>query len=308
MQKEKIQKVAVLMATYNGSQWLSEQLKSILNQDGVDVKLIVSDDMSTDGTLHLLEKLVGGDSRVTILPSKTKFGSAARNFYRLMTDADIDDCDYIAFADQDDIWLKNKLHLLASTAKEADADGVSSNVVAFWPDGSRSLVDKVGTLRKLDFLFECAGPGCTFLMTPWLIEKVKNMLLDPQTKTNQLKAHDWLMYAVCRASGRRWVISQTPTVEYRQHANNELGVHKGFIARLNRLQRLHSGWYKAEVIKTSQLCLKLTKDAYVKQACEVVLGHGVFHRIKLLKFVNEYRRSTIERIFFGLAILFSFYK
>jgi rhamnosyltransferase len=306
--KNKKPKIAVLLATYNGIPWLSEQLNSILNQLEVDVKIFVSDDKSTDGTVELLERVAENDARITVLTTKQKFGSAAKNFYRLIVDADISDCDYVAFSDQDDIWLENKLASLAEIADEANADGVSSNVLAFWLDGRQALIDKASPLRRLDFLFESAGPGCTFLMTPWLIQSTKSLLTDQNEKVSQVKAHDWLMYAICRSSGKRWVIAPTPTVMYRQHDNNELGVHKGLSASWRRLQKLNSGWYKAEVIKICELCLQLTDDAFLKQACALITSNTTFYRLKLLKYINHYRRSITDRIFFAFAIIFRFYK
>lgn len=308
MKKNKKPKIAVLLATYNGIPWLSEQLNSILSQLEVDVKIFVSDDKSTDGTVELLERVTEHDARVTILSTNKKFGSAAKNFYRLIVDADISDCDYVAFSDQDDIWLENKLASLAAIAKEANADGVSSNVLAFWLDGRQALIDKASPLKRLDFLFESAGPGCTFLMTPWLIQKAKSLLTDQNEKVSQVKAHDWLMYAICRSSGKRWVISPSPTVMYRQHHNNELGVHKGLGASWRRLQKLNSGWYKAEVIKVCELCLQLTDDPFLEQACTLITSNTAFNRFKLLKYINHYRRSITDRIFFAFAIFFRFYK
>ena len=303
MKKNEIPKIAVLMATYNGVQWLSEQLESILNQSSVVVKLIVSDDMSSDGTNKLLDHFAKNDHRITLLPFKGKFGSAAKNFYRLIIDADISDCDYVAFADQDDIWLKNKLSTQVKIANESGADGVSSNVVAFWRDGSRALVDKSKPLRRLDFIFESAGPGSTYLMTPWLIQQVKTVLIDQYSNVNQIKAHDWLVYAVCRSSGKKWYISPVPKVKYRQHDNNELGVNLGLRARWSRLQRMHSGWYKAEVIKICKVSQQLTVENFVQEACSEIMDMGL-DRFKLFKFINQSRRAFTDRIVLGLAILF----
>lgn len=298
-------KVTVLLATYNGAEWLSEQLESILNQRGVDVKLIVSDDMSTDGTIELLEKHAKNDHRITILPPKGKFGSAAKNFYRLMVDADISDCSFVALADQDDIWLKNKLLSLSKIAIEYGYDGVSSNVVAFWQDGSRALIDKSKPLRKLDFLFEAAGPGSTYLMTKKLVEEVKAMLVCNYADINQVKMHDWLIYAICRASGKKWFISTAPTVKYRQHDNNELGVNLGLKARWSRFRRIHSGWYKVEVFKICEICRLLTSDNFIQDACTKIIATGPRNRFKLLKFINHSRRSITDRIVLGVAIVFN---
>lgn len=298
-------KIAVLLATYNGAEWLSEQLESVLNQRDVDVKLIVSDDMSTDGTIELLEKHAKNDHRISILPSKGKFGSAAKNFYRLIVDADISDCSFVALADQDDIWLKNKLSSLSQIAIDNGSDGVSSNAVAFWNDGSRALIDKSKPLRRLDFLFESAGPGSTYLMTPKLVQEIKVMLSDNYADINQISAHDWLIYAICRATGKKWFISSVPTVKYRQHDNNELGVNLGVKAKWFRLMKLRSGWYRSEVFKICKICRQLTTDIYIQNSCDVIMNSHGFNRLKKLRFINQYRRAIEDRIVLGVAIILS---
>jgi rhamnosyltransferase len=212
MMRGKVAKVAVLLATHNGINWLAEQVTSILGQQDVDVRLIVSDDASTDGTSQWLKILAQEDNRVVLLPCGSGYGSAGRNFYRLVLEADTSDCDYVAFADQDDIWLKNKLKSQIRLSVQHGADGVSSNVVAFWRDGSRGLIDKAEPLRRLDFIFESAGPGCTFLLSPWLIGQVRRVLSDANSEARQIELHDWLVYAVCRALGRKWHIDSVPTM------------------------------------------------------------------------------------------------
>ena len=187
---EKLAKVAILLATHNGVRWIAEQVNSILEQQGVDIKLIISDDNSTDGTLEWLKAIAEIDDRVTLLCDRGILGSAGKNFYRLILEADISDCDYIALADQDDVWLKNKLRLQVKLLVKYKADGVSSNVVAFWPDGSRGLIYKSEPMRRLDFIFESAGPGCTFLISPWLVTQVKMVLSDLNGEAYKVVLHD----------------------------------------------------------------------------------------------------------------------
>lgn len=99
---------AVLLAAYNGMQWLPEQLDSILSQVGVDVTVYVSTDRSSDGTYAWVCDVADTDPRVVPLTYGEVFGGAAKNFFRLLRDVDLEPFDYIAFADQDDIWLPDK--------------------------------------------------------------------------------------------------------------------------------------------------------------------------------------------------------
>lgn len=105
----KLPHVAVIMATYNGEKYLREQLDSILAQQGVAVTLHIFDDRSSDGTVDLIRAYQAAHSNVKLTINEQNKGYAM-NFmdgvYSLQDDRQID---YFAFADQDDVWLPDKL-------------------------------------------------------------------------------------------------------------------------------------------------------------------------------------------------------
>lgn len=297
-------KIAILMATYNGIRWLPEQVDSILNQKAVDVRLFVSDDQSDDGTLAWLENLASQNQRVTLLPNKKRFGSAGKNFYHLIKNSNIADYDYVAFADQDDRWLLNKLIRQVKLARFHGADGVSSSVVAFWGNGKRALIEKSEPQRKWDYLFESAGPGCTFLMSPWLISKVKETLANPDSLASDVELHDWLVYAICRASGKKWHIDASPTVQYRQHGKNFLGANFGISTKVKRLTKILDGWYRRKAIKISRVCALVSNDpSFVKNA-KCITDNGLVDRFRLLMIMRHARRNFLDRTVLTLSILF----
>lgn len=298
------QKVLVLMATYNGLAWLPEQVSSILSQNDIEVELVVSDDRSDDGSAAWLREYADKDSRVKLLSSDKRYGAPGKNFYRLLLEADVAGCDYIALADQDDVWLTNKLKYQVDFLQSQQADGVSSNVVAFWPNGHRFLVNKSQDQRKLDYLFESAGPGCSFLFTTDLLLKIRAVLQTPELNASSVELHDWLIYAVCRASGGVWRIDSRPTLKYRQHGSNVLGVNFGVSAWKNRLLWVMNGWYRTEVTKLSRVVQQLSKDAYVQTACQVILEARVIQNFKLLRYVSQSRRNLTDRLFLGLMMFF----
>ncbi|MGI8548912.1 MAG: glycosyltransferase, partial [Gemmatimonadaceae bacterium] len=111
--------VQVLLSTYNGCRYLPELLESILAQSGVDTRLLVRDDGSTDGTPELLRQYADvGALDMSIGPNI----GVTRSFLWLLGNASAD-CDFVAFADQDDVWLTEKL-ARATTALARVADGV----------------------------------------------------------------------------------------------------------------------------------------------------------------------------------------
>lgn len=296
-------KVAVLMAVYNGINWLPAQIKSILNQHQVDISLFISDDFSSDGSYEYLQSLTLRGNRIQLLPQTTKFGAAGKNFYRLIQDVDITNYSYVAFADQDDVWEQDKLIRHILLINEHKADGVSSNVMAFWAGGKEKLIVKSQPQRSLDFLFESAGPGCTFLMTPWLVNKVREQLIDEKSVARIVNLHDWLTYAVCRAYGRRWIIDSKPTLKYRQHENNVVGANSGLKAKWVRLMKLRQGWYRAEVTKVSAVCAAISGKPEIKNILYSLTNKNIISQLKLLSYVPQARRKILDRLILFISIL-----
>lgn len=103
-------KVSVVMCTYNGARYIREQLDSILNQTYPIYELIVQDDCSTDGTVEIVEEYQTKYPQVSIkIYVNEKNSGFNRNFLTAIQKAE---GEYIAIADQDDIWLLNKLEVL----------------------------------------------------------------------------------------------------------------------------------------------------------------------------------------------------
>ena len=290
------------MASYNGITWLPDQIKSILNQLNVDISLFISDDISQDGSYGYLQQSAVADSRIQLMPQTRKFGSAGNNFYRLIQDVNIANYDYVAFADQDDIWEQDKLIRHIKLVQEHGVDGVSSSVLAFWPNGKKKIINKSQPQRELDYLFESAGPGCSFLMTPWLVNKVREQLIDKNSLAKDVVLHDWLTYAICRAHGRRWVIDSISSVKYRQHDNNVLGANSGFKAKFSRLQKLRQGWYRNEVLKIAQICKGIYPNIETEKLGRLLETKSLFLQLKLLPYVTKARRSLLDRYLLALSI------
>lgn len=249
-----VAKIQVLLATYNGRQWLDEQLDSILGQTGVDVQVLVSDDASTDGTAELLSARAQRDPRIVVSRHQLRFGSAAANFYHLLAQADTAGHEFFALADQDDIWASDKLYRHLRLLQGTAASGISSDVTAFWPNGRTRLIKKSQPQRRWDHLLEPPGPGCTFLMTRELVVTVAHWIYElTAAGVGPLSKHDWFIYLVARCSGKTWHIDPNSTVRYRQHTSNEVGANAGLSAKLKRVSILIRGGYQMQVRHAIQI-------------------------------------------------------
>jgi rhamnosyltransferase len=240
-------RVTVLMATYNGRQWLDEQLDSILDQRGVTVRIVARDDHSSDGTAEALRARAQADERITVLPDTGASGGAAANFYRLLIEADLRD-DLVAFADQDDRWMPDKLARHARLLTEHRVEGVSSSIVAFASDGSRQLVRKDYPQRALDYVLESPGPGSTFLMTPRLARAAADLVRENPEALARTEFHDWVIYALARSRGWGWFIDSAATVEYRQHDANVMGANVGARSAVARLRLMAQHWHRRQAV------------------------------------------------------------
>ncbi len=98
-------RVSVVMASYNGEKYISEQISSILNNLGESDELVISDDGSTDETLHIIDSYIQKDSRIKLVKGPGKGVKA--NFANAMKNSS---GNYIFLSDQDDVWFKNKIN------------------------------------------------------------------------------------------------------------------------------------------------------------------------------------------------------
>lgn len=294
-------KIAVLMATYNGIDWLQDQIHSILSQKSVAITLFISDDGSSDGTREYLEKLSLLDQRIILLSRSIPTGSAGQNFYRLILDVDINYFDFLAFSDQDDIWNLDKCSYQINLIKISGADAVSSNVIAFWNNGAERLINKSQDQKKYDFIFESAGPGSSFLLKPWVVKCVRDLLINEESKANLVELHDWLIYAIARSLKVNWIIDSEPLLKYRQHQSNVMGANIGVFAKYKRFMSVKKGWYRAEIIKISQVSTLISSDPKIKLINYLVSHDNFLNNLRLIQFIPEARRSFFDRL--GLFIM-----
>ena len=288
-------RVAVLLAAYNGLRWLPAQLASILDQHGVDVTVFASVDHSSDGTEEWLRERSRADTRIIVLPAG-RFGGAAANFFRLLRDVDFADFDFVALADQDDLWLPNKLARAVGHLAHKHFAGYSANVIAFWDDGRTQLIDKAQPQTELDFVFEAAGPGCTYVLNHALASALQSFVSTRSAELNDVYLHDWLIYAFARAQGFAWFIDPAPCLRYRQHCSNQVGVNKGLGALLRRAGMAASGWAFAQAALIAGLvgAKRLPKIA-------AGLEGGRLGLIRLSLHARQCRRKPKDRVLFFLA-------
>lgn len=140
--------LSIILPTYNGGRFLPEQLESILAQSRADFELLVMDDGSTDGSATVVDEYARRDRRVRRLPSSGNLGQR-RRLHQLI---DAASTEFLAFADQDDVWHPERnARLLNAIGDRAVVFGRSQLMDAQGSDLGRSILEQFQL--KLD-----AGP------------------------------------------------------------------------------------------------------------------------------------------------------
>ncbi len=107
-------KVNILLSTYNGEQYLKEQVKSIQDQTYQDWQLLIRDDGSTDGTVEIIQELVAQDERIRFInQGAIENLGVIKSFHALLK---YEEADFYCFSDQDDVWLPEKIALQVAEA------------------------------------------------------------------------------------------------------------------------------------------------------------------------------------------------
>jgi len=293
-----VPRIAIALAAYNGIDFISEQVDSILRQTGVNVCIFISVDKSIDGTDLWVSESANRDSRIKLLEYGAVFGGASANFFRLLRDVNFDNFDYLAFSDQDDIWQPDKLFRAVYAMHLHGSDAYSSNVTAFWPSGRKQIISKSQPQTEWDHLFEAAGPGCTYVMKLRLVRELQAVVTTRKSFLAKITFHDWFTYAYARSHGYFWHIDVFPGLMYRQHSANQIGANAGWRSFTFRMLQIWSG----EAFEQLRLVVDAV-DLPSNHPVRVLLSSGAFGLIKLAFLSHRCRRKGSDRVVFFLACM-----
>lgn len=215
--------ITILMSTYNGERFLRQQIDSILNQQDVQLRLIVRDDGSSDGTVGILEEY---QNKGKLKYYTGKNLGTALSFIQLLKDSP--ESDYYAFSDQDDVWEKDKV----SRALSLLENHKTIATIPFLYAGSFRMTDQnlnvipggeshYTTQTFSNAIVYSCCTGCTMVFNKPLRDLLKSRPL-PQ---NILMHDDWV-HKVCLAVGGNVLFDSEPKIFYRQHGDNvDGGIH-----------------------------------------------------------------------------------
>lgn len=222
-----MEKVIVLLSTYNGERYLAEQLQSLVAQKDVCSEILVRDDGSKDSTTRILDEwqekgLLSWYNSINLGPGKS--------FIDLLQNAAPGN--YYAFCDQDDVWMSEKLRLtmdkmkcveLANPGKpviiHTDMHVVDENLNIIHDSFWRSSGLRPDVLRTFPYLCTCNSVnGCTIVMN----SAARELILEKYVEHDVI-IHDVISALTVAYYGGVIDYVDAPTVLYRQHSSNVVG-------------------------------------------------------------------------------------
>ena len=276
------------MCTYNGAEFLPQQLESILAQSRQPDEIVVCDDGSTDGTRALLEQLVSASSiPVTLRFNETNLGSV-KNFeqaIRLCTG------DIIALSDQDDVWRRDKLQVIAEAFNKQPAAGIVFSNAEIVDEKlqplNRRMWHEVGfDARKRKLIAQ--GRALEVLIPGWTVTGATMAFRSDFLKLSLpipegiAMIHDgWIALTIAAVA---YVVPiDEPLIKYRQHGRQQIGApaRAAATAEPSGMQAIETAFRRRNSSAELYKILETLEERLLAQA-------GAYDTRKALSFVGDY--------------------
>jgi glycosyltransferase involved in cell wall biosynthesis len=294
LKSDKSHEVSIAICTYNGDKYLDQQLDSILNQTyGNIAEIVCVDDGSQDDTIKILKDYQQFDARIKIFENETNLGYI-RNFERALI---LCSNDYIALADQDDLWYPEKIERLMNAIGDnlmvySDSDYIDEQ--------NRKIGKKMSDFRRLRACNSCLNLALFNGISGHAMIVRKELI--KMTIPFSLKIpHDYWMAFFAAQYGSMAYVDES-LVGYRQHTGNSLGgIGMGKKSKIDK-------WFEvyerltifAVTIKDAKLSnekhiIELLADKYIhltlkKRVEKVILFLKYRDKLLVLKKRNDFRK------------------
>lgn len=229
-------KITVLMAAFEGERYIGQQLDSILTQTVPDIRIIISDDGSRDGTRKILEQYERWYPGQIVLKHRARDGAhadregrippMAMNFFWLLSQAE---GDYILFSDQDDVWENHKVRTLLGRMRELERELGKGHPILVHSD-MEVTDENLEVISHSFFHYQRCRPNRTafskvLVENPVtggavMINRALAVLVD--RVPGQCLMHDWWIALAASCFGTISCVRQ-PLYQYRQHGGNAMG-------------------------------------------------------------------------------------
>jgi glycosyltransferase involved in cell wall biosynthesis len=241
--------IIIILASFNGADFLHQQLDSLIAQTETQWNLLIRDDGSTDNSLEIIRHYSQKDKRIRVLSDDhSRTGSALGNFTILLEAALIHRAAYIFCCDQDDVWEPDKLELVLARLKQLEGKGRTPSLVhhdlAVVNTTLEPLAESFVKLMRIRpgdqrnpqrLISRNEITGCALACNRTLLELALPV-------SDKAVMHDWWLGLHAAFFGRLAFMPQR-LVKYRQHSENTIGA-KSFWYGLNPLTNWIDGWHR----------------------------------------------------------------
>ncbi len=285
----------ILMSTYNGERFLAEQIESLRAQTWKNLEILIRDDGSKDRTPDILMEYGKEYKNIKIFLEENK--GVSESFFELLKKSD---ADFVAFCDQDDIWLEEKIEkAIEKIDKKKGPVLYCSNKILV--DSAGNPMKNQDTRKRIpgfgNAVVECICTGCTTVMNQEMARIIKSRL------PKHAILHDWWCYLAASYVGNV-IFDERAYIRYRQHGENVVGARAGFWGELQS---------KAAYLKKSRGKLEKQlsdfaklyqgdekKDALVRK---ILAARHFPGRITILANREMYRQSRLDEIVMRILFL-----
>ena len=316
----------ILMTTYNGGNYLPQQIDSILNQTYQAWKLIIRDDGSSDLTAEILRYYEKIDKRIIVHYNTTGRHGAYLNFWTLIHEVrnEYSDFDYYFFSDQDDVWEYDKLEVMIKKAEEmpqnkplllyGDMRVIDHNNKIIYE--SLNQVMGIGEMSGYSLFFTHGFLwGCDVCVNKELFTSMP--LLSLNHPHIDIMSYDNYMGKYALLTGKIKYIDRV-MINHRRHDNNTTGdysiklmplcVLKRALFQLDDLSKTHARVYKQTLILLEEL--KVCNMGNEKLCAEIVIAiqSGGLRMVKTMKRARVKRKQRSRTIGIYMIALFKQYR
>ena len=281
-----MEKIDILLATYNGSKYLHEQLDSILSQSYGNINVIIRDDGSSDNTVMIIKEYEEKDNRVKLLSDNLGNLGFVRNFEKLMKNST---SEYLMFSDQDDIWYNNKVETSYKRIKAIEEkNGKSCPILVH----TNSKIMNYETRTKSLFISDCAKNSSFENSFFNFFVQGSTMLINGSLKrealpfSKEVYLHDRYLHLIAEFIGIRSYID-VPTMDYRQHSNNEIGSRVNIIDKIKNKRYFNLKDRELLIFLDNTYSAKLDEIKKEKMDAYKLIVNNNISRFKRLKICNK---------------------
>lgn len=308
-----MEKVQVLLSTYNGAAYVEEQIHSILQQRYPSISMLIRDDGSSDETPELLKRLQAAYPDQISIMQGNNIGVVA-SFFELLRKSD-PTADYFCFCDQDDVWLDHKVESAVARLHSAIHTEVPAMIFtpAYLTDEhlNRQGVWPKPPAREPSFynaLYENIAIGATITMNA----SARNLFVNSRkADSDSILMHDWWFYLLVSAFGTV-IYDHSPSMLYRQHNHNVVGGSNTWFGKLKSKWASFKRHTGRELLRRQAEEFREIYGARLnneqKEQLDLFLSPrgSMAERIRYIRRSKLHRQSRAESLLFKFFILIGF--